>query len=296
MRLAFAMSLVFAFAGCEPDLPASFACTVSSQCVSHGMAGVCEPTGACSFPDVTCASGRRYGALGPAPLAGACTESIADGGTDGSVSDGVPPGPITRMGTSTRPAGPPGAGVVLDAPAGLQGGDFLLASIFADANTGTVTPPTGWMQHAFLDGSASGNYAATWLFHVAGPNEPASWTFVVAAGPTSVAGALVVYRNVATSAPFDTQTSASFVASGFTAPSITTTVANDMLVAMFVDGTMSGLSIGAPSGMSSAISSDPIGIFDALQPTTGPTGSKTAPLSPSPLGIGAVDYVALAPR
>lgn len=43
--------------------PAAFECTDDIQCEHAGVAGTCEPTGACSFPDSNCRSGRRYGSL-----------------------------------------------------------------------------------------------------------------------------------------------------------------------------------------------------------------------------------------
>jgi hypothetical protein len=41
--------------------PRSFHCTSDGQCVNAGVPGRCEADGFCSFPDVTCASGSRYG-------------------------------------------------------------------------------------------------------------------------------------------------------------------------------------------------------------------------------------------
>jgi len=49
-----------------------FACQDDAQCENGGVAGTCEPTGGCSFPDDSCASGRRYGDHAPDGLAGQC--------------------------------------------------------------------------------------------------------------------------------------------------------------------------------------------------------------------------------
>lgn len=45
--------------GCR-SVPSSFQCARDSQCVLDGVAGRCEPDGACSLPDAGCPSGRRY--------------------------------------------------------------------------------------------------------------------------------------------------------------------------------------------------------------------------------------------
>jgi hypothetical protein len=45
--------------GCLPTLRA-FTCSDNASC---GGAGICQPNRLCSFPDATCPSGQRYGAL-----------------------------------------------------------------------------------------------------------------------------------------------------------------------------------------------------------------------------------------
>jgi hypothetical protein len=282
---AFLVALVLCGVGCAPSLPASFSCTQSGQCVSGGVAGVCETTGACSFPDVTCASGRRYGALGPPPYAGACSGMTLDGGA----------GMITRVGTSTRPSGPPAGGVALAAPAGVAAGDLLWASVFTDDSAATVIAPSGWMQHATLGGGGL-SFRASWFFKSWQAGDPSSFTFTLSGGsPSFAAGGLVAYRGVNGTMPIDTSTNATFLASAFTAPSITTSHANDMLLAMFVNATSASLPLSPPSGMSPAVQLNEIGMFDQVQAAAGPTGARTALLNPDVPGLGAVDYVALAP-
>jgi hypothetical protein len=59
-------------AGCR-QVPDAFRCEAPTDCVDvDGLAGTCEPDGACSFPDEACPSGRRYGEHGEAELAGGC--------------------------------------------------------------------------------------------------------------------------------------------------------------------------------------------------------------------------------
>ncbi len=60
-RLAVVAIVLGAGVGCIK--PGVFECEVDSQCEHAGVAGTCEPTGACSFPDSECTSGKRYGSL-----------------------------------------------------------------------------------------------------------------------------------------------------------------------------------------------------------------------------------------
>lgn len=285
---------VLFIAGCAPNLPAGYTCATDNQCVSKGVSGVCEPTHACSFPDGSCTSGRRYGSLGPTPLAGNCVDLLSDGGGGGDGGDGAVPGVIMRVGSSTRPMGAPtGGSVTLTVPGAVSAGDFLLVSVVADANGASISAPSGWMQHTSLNGGVAGNFRASWFYKVAAAGDSSAPSFTIS-GATNATAALVAYRNVSPTAPIDSSTSAVFQAMTLTAPSITTTHPGDMLVTMFINDTGAG-TLSPPGGMQTAAVSDPIGMFDQLQPTAGPTGDKTASLGIPTPAIGAVDFVALAP-
>jgi hypothetical protein len=82
-----AIAVLLALSGCAPVN--GYTCTETSQCTLGGVAGVCEPNGACSFPDSTCASGRRYGEFS-GDLGNVCVgaEDITDDDHDG-VDDGI---------------------------------------------------------------------------------------------------------------------------------------------------------------------------------------------------------------
>jgi hypothetical protein len=68
----------------------TFACVQDSQCVADGRTGTCQPGGACSFPDLQCESGQRYGDLVGGALAGTCVP-LDDGGSEaGPASTGAP--------------------------------------------------------------------------------------------------------------------------------------------------------------------------------------------------------------
>ena len=59
MRALHALVLLGLAAPACYDHPA-FTCKVDEQCRSGSVTGTCESIGLCSFPDPTCASGRRY--------------------------------------------------------------------------------------------------------------------------------------------------------------------------------------------------------------------------------------------
>ncbi len=67
-----------------------FVCEQASDCRGAGENAVCEPTGWCSFPDPSCASGARYGGLAGDGLADRCVEvgATSDGSSDPTTSPG----------------------------------------------------------------------------------------------------------------------------------------------------------------------------------------------------------------
>jgi hypothetical protein len=52
--------------------PRTFHCESDGECVRDGVPGRCEVNGFCSFPDVTCATGSRYGDHAPPDVRGTC--------------------------------------------------------------------------------------------------------------------------------------------------------------------------------------------------------------------------------
>lgn len=64
----------------------TFSCENDDACRKGGQ-GWCEADGACSFPDPGCESGRRYGSLGSAHLAGMCVPG-ANSSTHAEAADG----------------------------------------------------------------------------------------------------------------------------------------------------------------------------------------------------------------
>jgi hypothetical protein len=181
-------------------------------------------------------------------------------------------------------------------PAGTTTNDVLIAGITV-RGTPTITPPAGW---TLIRSDANSTTITQALYRkVAGGSEPASyaWTFnhpIVAA-----VGGIAAYSGVDTSTPVDVsggQANAS--STTVTAPSVTTTVANTLVVGFF--GTANDATFSAASGMTERYDVDADGTnqiggeaADEARPTAGATGSRAATASVAAVNIG--QLVALRP-
>ncbi len=74
------------------SVPDVFTCATDDQCVRAGVAGRCEAVSACSFPDSTCPSARRFGDFAPSGLSGECV-APGNGGVDGGGGGTIDAGP-----------------------------------------------------------------------------------------------------------------------------------------------------------------------------------------------------------
>lgn len=92
----------------------SYACTDASMCIVGQLAGSCQATGYCSFPDQTCESGQRYGEYAGAGLSNDCvpqgsgeTDTNAATSTTGTTSTTTTSTTITTSGlTNQTTSGP----------------------------------------------------------------------------------------------------------------------------------------------------------------------------------------------
>src|SRR5437763_1786579 len=168
-------------------------------------------------------------------------------------------------------------------PAGTLANDVMVASISAHGSSSppTITPPSGWTLIVTTTSNGQ-NLAVSTYWKLAGTAgaDPGPYSFTVS--PSSrIAGGISAYFNVDTTNPIN----ASGGAAGSSTPSITTTVANTMLVGCF--GRSDNKAVGAPSGMTerfNAESSSSGGTTtdassesaDALQASPGASGSKAS--------------------
>lgn len=114
--------------GIVPGCPDAgyFVCSSNAEC-TETTGGRCEPSGACSFPDLACPTGRRYGQAGNPNIAGQC----------------VPPGDIG--GTGTEPTSDSGA----------QGDSETTSAVGASGTDGSSSAGGN------VDGSSTGQQGGT---------------------------------------------------------------------------------------------------------------------------------------
>jgi len=188
------------------------------------------------------------------------------------------------------------ATLTLPRPAGTQNADLLLATIDV---LGTAAPsiPAGW---TLLRSDSAGSTLDQRIYlHVAGGAEPASYTWTFA-GTQNASGVVVAYVGADVTAPVDATSGASSTsAATATAPSLTTTVANALLVGTF--GAAASATVAPPAGMLEQ--AEIVGggggkrtvteLADQPAPLVGATGSRSATLSKAAANVG--QLVALRP-
>ena len=90
MRITSCLALVVGIVGivgigCSSTLE-TYSCENRSDCIIEGNEGICEESGVCSFLDLDCESGRRYGKLS-GDLSNLCVQPEDPGPTDAGAID-----------------------------------------------------------------------------------------------------------------------------------------------------------------------------------------------------------------
>ena len=168
----------------------------------------------------------------------------------------------------------------ISAPAGTTAGDVMIAAIGVRPSTVSVTAPTGWTLVRRTDNTANQTATNSLAVYrkVAGSSEPTSYAWDVT-GSVGVAGGIQSFKGVDTTNPIDVEGGQSTASSlSHAAPSVTTTVANAMIVT--AHSYASATTWTSPTAMTEA--------YDAMaggqsiegnyvqQFATGATGVKTA--------------------
>jgi hypothetical protein len=198
-------------------------------------------------------------------------------------------GPITFRGASSG-SNTTATTLVLPRPAGVVAGDAMLAAVGARGNP-VITPPTGWTL-VRLDNSG-GTIRQALYVHLAGASEPASytWTLSVAA---SAAGGIVAYAGVDPASPVDVhggQVNTSSTQA--TAPTVTTTGANRLLVTLHA--IPNNTTFTPPAGMTERYDAQTpaanqykvtVAAHDQLLAAAGPTGTRVATAANAAVTVG----------
>ncbi len=152
--------------------------------------------------------------------------------------------PITLRSTTGGTNGSGSTSLVLAMPAGTQSGDVLIAQIVINSASAVITAPSGWS--LILTTKSSSSVEEATFYKAASESEPASYTWKFGASQ-SATGALSSYTGVNTTSPIDAK-SGKYNGSTATATfaQITTTVANDMLLALV--GVSGNTTVTPPTG------------------------------------------------
>ncbi|MBT9488700.1 MAG: hypothetical protein IV093_14415 [Rubrivivax sp.] len=242
---------------------------------------------------------------------GASVNSVCCGATCGTAcvsksnDDPLPatcsPG-IVHVGSSGGHNASTGSDVLtINKPASVAAGDVMLAWISQRTDDLPLSQqmaavPSGWT--VVLTRDNGNNFGTTLYRKVAGSSEPGSYSWEFHDNGRA-AGQIIAFRGVDTSNPINSSASQLNAAStGYTAPAVTTTAANSMLVALYAvpvgDSAMaapggSPVWSGAPAAMSTGGSG---GISTAaafvLQATAGSSGNKVSSGNPSRQSVGAL--------
>src|SRR5437763_10414789 len=175
--------------------------------------------------------------------------------------------------------------LTLTKPTNATAGDVLLAGLAYAGNVTISTVPAGWtliQRRVNTNAAAPVTHVTYWK--VATASEPASYTWTASSNVRSVGG-ITAYANIDPNSPIDAfaSTPASdgtqAASATLTAPSLTTTAANDVVVVLFAITGNNSITTG-PSGMlnrydtQAGQTSVATSAFDALQAAAGSSGAN----------------------
>jgi hypothetical protein len=147
---------------------------------------------------------------------------------------------------ATAAANPTATTLTLTKPTNTTAGDVLIATVDARGNP-TFTAPSGWTL-VRADNNPTVQTKSTYV-RVAGASEPSSWTWTLNSAQAA-SGAVLAYTGVNTTTPIDASaghTSTDWDNDVQTAPSVTTSTANAVVLSLF--GTSNASSATAGSGL-----------------------------------------------
>jgi hypothetical protein len=161
--------------------------------------------------------------------------------------------------------------LVINKPTGVAQGDVMLATVTA-AGTGAPTTPSGWTVVKSISGTALRQ--ATY-YKVAGASEPASYSWSLGSS-RAASGGIADYSGVNQTAPVDATASATGASGNAEAASITTSVANDQVLAAVSFATSTTVTADATTTerYESSSSSTTGEAADFAQATAGATSAK----------------------
>lgn len=196
--------------------------------------------------------------------------------------------------------------LTINKPAGTVQNDVMIAAIGVHPNTEIVTPPAGWTLVRRMDNANPNANSLVVYLLVAGGSEPANyqWTFNTSTG---AAGGIQTFSGVDTTTPINVENgqctlagSCATLTFSHATPSVTTTVANTMVVT--AHALYSAANWTPPAGMTEGFDTGNFGTHSTegnwvAQAAAGATGIKTATSDNSGGGadVGNAHILALQP-
>ncbi|MGH8753614.1 MAG: DUF6701 domain-containing protein [Burkholderiales bacterium] len=181
-----------------------------------------------------------------------------------------------------------GTTLTISVPTGTALNHVMIASIGVTPSTATVTTPSGWTLVRRIDNASATSNSLLVYRKVATATEPASYSWTLGGSPAGAAGGIQTFIGVNTTTPIDVENGVA-TASALThaTPSVTTTVANTMLVTSHTMASSASWTV--PSGMTQAFDRASLTVPNAagqsiqgnygFQQAAGATGTKTATAS-----------------
>ncbi|MCA1844503.1 MAG: metallophosphoesterase [Actinobacteria bacterium] len=201
----------------------------------------------------------------------------------------------TRVASTTSTSSSAKTSITVKRPAGTAAGQVMVAAIVMNDDEPAFTAPAGWT--VVRDDSVPGKLRQTIYVKAAAASEPTSYTWTLS-DRRRIAGGITTYAGVDTTQPVDAHGASAnpTKTTAVTAPSITTSVAGDLLVdfaAIDAEG-----SLKPPSGMTARwqaaapnkrMASDALASSsDSPLDAAGETGPRTATATKAGPGIGAL--------
>lgn len=168
--------------------------------------------------------------------------------------------------------------ITLSAPSGIQATDVVLAVIYADMGTGTITPPSGWTLVTRVDDGTTQNMA---VYRALG--NVASYVFTIPDPANLGVGFTLGYIGVNNTTPMDVAASGQINASSTTgtAPSVTTVTDNAWGVCFFGFASLSVSTFTDAAPLVHRQNGDQLDGADFPKAVAGATGTKTTSINTS---------------
>jgi hypothetical protein len=179
---------------------------------------------------------------------------------------------IAFVGATQAENGSGSSSLSIAKPAGVVEGGVMVATVTA-AGTGAVTAPSGWTAIKNLTGTALRQVT---YYKVAGASEAASYSWSLGSS-RAASGGIVDYSGVNQTVPVDASSSATGESGNATAPSATTSGANDLVlaVASFAAGTTATPDPSTTEWIDVKSNSNTTDVADFAQVAAGATAAKT---------------------